>query len=116
MSSTDRMGRTPRKLRGGMVGPGRKAKCCRSKPRCRSCPVTLAGEINEVRALAAPRLDVPPHLAGVPECLHKYEPLLRQSWQKIQAEERAAKERAALEHAAVEPVVLPLVTDNNEIV
>jgi hypothetical protein len=26
--------------------------------------------------------DAPPHLAGVPECLHKYEPLLRRDWER----------------------------------
>ena len=28
---------------------------------------------------------VPDHLAGVPSCLHKYEPLLKQAWEARQA-------------------------------
>jgi hypothetical protein len=53
--------------------------CCRSQPRCRACPLVLAKEIRELSELGAQaaRPDVPAHLAGVPECLHKYEPLLR---------------------------------------
>jgi hypothetical protein len=72
-------------------------------------------EVREVRELAARALDVPPHLAGVPECLHKYEPLLKRSWDKRIAEERAAKEKLAREHAAVEPMPLPRVADKNEV-
>ncbi len=55
-------------------------RCCRSEPRCRACPLLLAKEMRELRELAAPEVDgVPPHLAGVPACLHKYEPLLREA-------------------------------------
>jgi hypothetical protein len=43
-------------------------------PRCRSCPVTLAAELRAV--LPGPEPE-PPHLAGLPQCLHKYEPLFR---------------------------------------
>jgi hypothetical protein len=59
-------------------------KCCRSSPRCKRCPVLLArGPVaRELAALrqasGADRL--PPHLAGVPPCLHKYESLLRRAW------------------------------------
>jgi hypothetical protein len=58
--------------------------CCRSQPRCRACPLLLAKEMRELRELGAQatRPDLPPHLAGVPECLHKYEPLLRQAWEE----------------------------------
>jgi hypothetical protein len=115
MSSTDRPKPRARAARGDMVGPGRQKKCCRSTPRCRSCPVTLAAEIREVRALGSRDLQVPAHLAGVPECLHKYEPLLRQSWEKRTAEERAAKERAAWEHAVREPLNLPRAADRDEV-
>jgi hypothetical protein len=96
-------------------GPGRRKKCCRSQPRCRSCPVTLATEVREVRELARRGLDAPPHLAGVPECLHKYEPLLRKSWEARRADARAAKEREAREHAASEPLPLPLAADRDEV-
>jgi hypothetical protein len=36
-------------------------------------------ELREAEAIAngSPRKDLPPHLADVPACLHKYEPLLR---------------------------------------
>ena len=37
----------------------------------------LAAEARAVRDLAAPRPELPPHLTGVPPCLHKYEPLFR---------------------------------------
>jgi len=43
-------------------------------PRCRACPVTLAAEL---RAVLPGRDPAPPHLAGLPRCLHKYEPLFR---------------------------------------
>lgn len=32
-----------------------------------------------MRALADRDANLPPHLAGVPACLHKYEPLLRRA-------------------------------------
>jgi hypothetical protein len=59
--------------------PSSKTRCCRSEPRCRTCPLRFAAELREVNALAngAVRKDLPPHLADVPACLHKYEPLLR---------------------------------------
>jgi hypothetical protein len=115
MPSKDRLGPRAQAPRDGMVGPGRRKKCCRSTPRCRSCPVTLAAEVQEVRELARRGLDVPPHLAGVPECLHKYEPLLRRSWEERVAEERAAKERAAREHDIAEPMRVPDPADRSEI-
>jgi hypothetical protein len=34
-------------------------------------------ELRDVMELAGPPEGVPAHLAGVPVCLHKYEPLLR---------------------------------------
>lgn len=63
-----------------MAFPG---KCCRSTPRCRDCPARRPGgplTLNaELAALLTPKGgDVPAHLAGVPRCLHKYEPLFRQ--------------------------------------
>ena len=59
--------------------PSEKFRCCRSTPRCRTCPLRFATELRQVNALAngAARKDLPPHLADVPACLHKYEPLLR---------------------------------------
>jgi hypothetical protein len=62
------------------VHPG--AKCCRSTPRCRSCPLVLARERERLLNLGPQGLvePVPDHLAGVPACLHKYEPLLRKAW------------------------------------
>jgi hypothetical protein len=38
----------------------------------------LASEARALRDLAAPRPELPPHLTGVPPCLHKYEPLFRE--------------------------------------
>jgi hypothetical protein len=56
-------------------------KCCRSTPRCRDCPVRTAAEHEFLRSLGlAPESSLPPHLEGVPPCLHKYEPLLRRAW------------------------------------
>jgi hypothetical protein len=40
-------------------------------PRCRTCPVRLAAEIRDLIPCE------PEHLAGLPACLHKYEPLFR---------------------------------------
>lgn len=55
-------------------------RCCRSEPRCRACPLRFVTEMRQAEALAngsaVPR-DLPAHLADVPACLHKYEPLLR---------------------------------------
>jgi adenine-specific DNA glycosylase len=60
--------------------PPLNARCCRSTPRCRSCPLRFASELRQVQARAS-GIDpsVPPHLAGVPACLHKYEPLFRRA-------------------------------------
>ena len=55
-------------------------RCCRSEPRCRTCPLRFVTEMREAEALAngtMGRNDLPAHLADVPPCLHKYEPLLR---------------------------------------
>ena len=55
-------------------------RCCRSQPRCRTCPLRFVTEMRQAEALAngtAAGKDVPEHLADVPPCLHKYEPLLR---------------------------------------
>ena len=57
-----------------MATVGRGTRCCGSMPRCRTCPVRL---VADVRALTQDGRPLPDHLAGVPECLHKYEPLLR---------------------------------------
>jgi hypothetical protein len=38
----------------------------------------LSAEARQLRDLAAPQPGRPPHLAGVPPCLHKYEPLFRE--------------------------------------
>jgi hypothetical protein len=65
-----------------------KEKCCQSTPRCKRCPVVLAQDRRAVAALAAPAL--PPHLEGVPECLHRFEPLLRRSWEEREAATLAA--------------------------
>jgi hypothetical protein len=53
---------------------GRGTKCCGSMPRCRTCPVRLAADI---RATLPDGTRTPEHLAGIPPCLHKYEPLFR---------------------------------------
>lgn len=51
-------------------------RCCRSEPRCRACPIMLSKELRDVRGLAGgPEVELPPHLAGLPACLHKYGPL-----------------------------------------
>lgn len=62
-------------------------RCCRSVPRCRRCPVLLAAELRGVRSLdpSSAEAALPPHLAGVPACLHRYEALLRRSWEERQA-------------------------------
>jgi hypothetical protein len=57
--------------------PETKTRCCRSTPRCRTCPLRFAAEIRAVNGLAKPPAHLPEHLAGVPNCLHKYEPLFR---------------------------------------
>jgi hypothetical protein len=50
-------------------------------PRCRDCPARRIADERILRALGIPvEAPLPPHLQGVPRCLHKYEPLLRQSW------------------------------------
>jgi hypothetical protein len=54
-------------------------RCCRATPRCRSCPLRFAAELRELQARLAPPPDLPPHLADVPACLHKYEPLFRRA-------------------------------------
>jgi hypothetical protein len=38
----------------------------------------LAAEARALRDLATPRPELPPHLTGIPPCLHKYEPLFRE--------------------------------------
>jgi hypothetical protein len=57
--------------------PQTKPSCCRSTPRCRTCPLRFAAEIRAVNGLTKPNLRLPEHLVGVPTCLHKYEPLFR---------------------------------------
>ncbi len=73
------------------------AKCCRSNPRCRSCP---ARRIDHDRLLVAIGLEpgprMPPHLSGVPASLHKYEPLLLKSWEERIVAAASAREEAAL--------------------
>ena len=59
-----------------MATVGRGMKCCGSMPRCRACPVRWSEELARLEGKAAP---VPEHLAGVPACLHKYEPLFRRA-------------------------------------
>ena len=48
-------------------------------PRCRSCPLRFAAELRELQQQLNPGVDLPQHLAGVPPCLHKYEPLFRRA-------------------------------------
>ena len=57
--------------------PPTKSRCCRTTPRCRTCPLRFAAELREVGALGRPNPTLPAHLADVPACLHKYEALLR---------------------------------------
>jgi hypothetical protein len=58
-------------------------KCCRSSPRCRNCPARHIADERVLKALGIPVEPAPPpHLIGVPPSLHKYEPLLREAWQK----------------------------------
>lgn len=63
-------------------------KCCRATPRCKRCPVVLAADRRAVDELVA--LRVPPHLQGVPECLHRFEPVLRRAWEEREAATLAA--------------------------
>ena len=66
-----------------------KKRCCRTSPRCRSCPLRIAAEMRAVNAIGQPRPDLPAHLADVPACLHKYEALLRpREEKKPRVEER----------------------------
>ena len=48
-----------------------------------------------MRALADRDAAVPPHLAGVPACLHKYEPLLKRAADAVVAPEPAEPAEAA---------------------
>jgi len=50
--------------------------------------VVLAQDRRAVAELVAP--SAPPHLEGVPECLHRFEPLLRRAWEDRQAATLAA--------------------------
>lgn len=65
-----------------MAAPG---KCCRTAPRCRSCPLRRKEQLSELVALVTPP-ELPPHLVGVPNCLHKYEPLLRRTYAEREAQ------------------------------
>jgi hypothetical protein len=56
-----------------------KTRCCRTTPRCRTCPLRFAAELREVGSRGRPNPALPSHLADVPACLHKYEALLRPS-------------------------------------
>jgi hypothetical protein len=69
------------------VGGTVPSRCCRSTPRCRTCPLRFATELREVQARANPDALLPPHLVGVPACLHKYEPLFKRA---VEAERSAA--------------------------
>jgi hypothetical protein len=61
-------------------------------PRCRDCPARRIADERILRALGIPvEPPVPPHLQGVPRCLHKYEPLLRQSWGERDSREHLAR-------------------------
>jgi hypothetical protein len=58
-------------------------KCCRSTPRCRDCPARKIADDEILRALGIPvEPPLPEHLRGVPFSLHKYEPLLRRSYEQ----------------------------------
>jgi hypothetical protein len=58
-------------------------KCCRSTPRCRDCPARKIADQDVLRALGIPvEPELPEHLRGVPLSLHKYEPLLRRSYEQ----------------------------------
>jgi hypothetical protein len=65
-------------------------KCCGSSPRCRACPVRWSTELARLEGKAV--APAPAHLAGVPSCLHKYEPLFRRA---AGGSEAAAAEREA---------------------
>ena len=62
------------------MAPSKAGRCCQSVPRCRSCPVWRAADLIALQQLGKAGGEVPTHLAGVPNCLHKYEPLLREAW------------------------------------
>ena len=59
-----------------------KPRCCRSTPRCRTCPLRFATELREIQAALDGGAPLPPHLDGVPPCLHKYEPLFRRAHER----------------------------------
>ncbi|HLM09402.1 MAG TPA: hypothetical protein VK307_06810 [Thermoleophilaceae bacterium] len=66
-------------------------KCCRKTPRCADCPARRIAEAKVLLALGIPPgPPLPPHLEGVPRSLHKYEPLLRKSWEERRRAERVA--------------------------
>ena len=51
-------------------------------PRCRNCPARKIADDRVLLALGIPvEPPLPPHLQGVPPSLHKYEPLLRRSYE-----------------------------------
>lgn len=63
-----------------------RARCCRSEPRCRACPIMLNKELREIRELGLPGFgaELPAHLAGLPTCLHKYGPLFAEQLRRQQ--------------------------------
>jgi hypothetical protein len=65
-------------------------------PRCRSCPLRFAAELRDLQS-RADGIDpaLPPHLAGVPACLHKYEPLFRRAATPAEADASVAVEAPA---------------------
>ena len=69
-----------------------RTRCCRSEPRCKACPIMLNKELRDVRELGLrePGDDLPPHLAGLPACLHKYAPLLAAHLRQQQASRQAS--------------------------
>jgi hypothetical protein len=59
------------------MSPSKGGRCCQSTPRCASCPVWRAADLLELRQLGEGAPDLPPHLGGIPVCLHKYEAMFR---------------------------------------
>jgi len=50
----------------------------------------LAQDAKRLSAIAAQPAGVPPHLAGIPSCLHKYEPLFRTALAPVEPAEAQA--------------------------
>ena len=69
----------------------------------RACPVVIARQMRHVRDQGVRAIpELPPHLARMPEGLHRYAPLMRRAWDSLPAAEQAVAARAQAERLAAE--------------